>query len=760
MNKELLTTTRDWMNPPAVVPVAVSRPDYSVEPQAGSVLDYWHTICQRKLLLVIFAIVGLLAGIGVTLQQTPVYRAKTTLEIQDVKDDALAIKILNPVPDSAPVDTLTDIQTQIKILQSQTLIERALDKAQESSPASITPHPAETAWWRRILPLPAADQSRDSLAEEAAKNLRVSAAGQTRIVEVSFDAAESGLAARFANALTAEFIEQNLQARWQMNRRTSEWLVGQLDDLRGKLQHSEDALQAYARQAGLMYTGDKQTISEEKLRQLQVELSRAQADRVEKQSRFEIARNAAPETVPEIINDANLRAMEASLTELQRQQAELGVTFKPDYVKAKRIRAEIEALESAIDTKRTAIVNRIDNELQESRGREQLLAAAYAKQTRLVTDDSEKSIQYDMLKHDVDTNRQIYQVMLQRVKESTIASAMKVTNVRVIDPAKPPKHPYKPSLPLNSAAGLLCGIVSGIVAIVIRTRTDTTVQEPGETGMLLGVPELGVIPAAGGGQRRIPSVLTLFPQGKNHDNRDLQVIPASAKSQALADSFRAVLASIIFAGAKQRQRVLVITSAGPAEGKTSTATNLAITLANMNRRVLLIDGDIRSPRLHHIFGLDNSTGLTNMLTRLAINDTAIDNSIQETAYPNLHVLSSGPAIQTGADLLFSTSMPALIARYREQFDMVVIDTPPMLLMPDARVLGRMADAVVLIARAGKTTRNEIQAAFRRFVEDHTPVLGVVLNDWKVNSSAYKYYAAYRETPVAQPYVKVMPTGTV
>jgi succinoglycan biosynthesis transport protein ExoP len=183
-----------------------------------------------------------------------------------------------------------------------------------------------------------------------------------------------------------------LQARLQMNRQTSDWLVGQLDDLRGKLQRSEDALQSYARQKGLIYTGEKQNVSEEKLRQLQTELLKAQADRVEKQSRFEIARGAAPESVPDVLNDGNLRALEASLTDLRRQEAEVGVTFKPDYAKAKRIRAEIEALESAIEEKRTAIVNRINNELQESQRREQLLSAAYARQTQLVTDDSEKSI--------------------------------------------------------------------------------------------------------------------------------------------------------------------------------------------------------------------------------------------------------------------------------------------------------------------------------------------------------------------------------
>ena len=273
-----------------------------------------------------------------------------------------------------------------------------------------------------------------------------------------------------------------------MNRKTSEWLVSQLSDVRGTLQHSEDALQAYARKKGLIYTGDKQNVSEEKLRELQTGLLQAQADRVEKQAKFETAQKAAPESVPEALNDGNIRAMEANLTDLRKQEAEMAVTFKPDYSKAKRLHVEIESLESAIQEKRTMIVRRLDNELQESKRREQLLESAYARQTQLVTNDSENSIQYDVLKHDVDTNRQIYQTMLQRVKESTITSALRSANVRVIDPAKAPLRPFKPNLPMNAGAGLMAGLLLGLVSVIIGSKTNGTVQQPGDAEKLLGIP--------------------------------------------------------------------------------------------------------------------------------------------------------------------------------------------------------------------------------------------------------------------------------
>jgi len=747
MEKQSLIKTRDLAGLQSVEPEFVAAPRYSAEPQTGSLLDYWRALRGGKVTLAVCGLVGLGIAVGITLPQAPMYRASTSIEIQDVKGDDLGTRILNPQADPAAIDPLTDIQTQIKILQSHTLIERALDKAGLSPQSEAGRQAAAGSAFSRLLHLPATEENRDSLIEKLAKNLKVTPVSQTRIVEVSYEATNPALAARFANALTSEFMAQNLETRWQMNRKTSEWLVGQLDGVRGKLQHSEDALQTYARQKGLIYTGDKQVISEEKLRELQAELSRAQADRVEKQSRFEIARSASLETVPEILNDPNLRSMESNLTDLRKQEAEMEVTFKPDYAKAKRLRAEIASLEAIVDGKRTVIVSRLDNELHESRRREQLLGSAYAAQTRLVTDDSEKSIQYDMLKHEVDTNRQIYQVMLQRVDEYGIASALKATNVRVIDPAQAPLHPYKPNLPTNAGAGLALGLLLGVAGIVFRSKADGTVQEPGDVGMLLGIPELGVIPAAEAALARSSRMLSLFP--KEAENRCLQTASFPNHSPQVADSFRAVLASILFAGARQRQRVLVITSASPGEGKTTTASNLAAALANMGRRVLLIDGDIRSPRMHGIFGLENSAGLTNTLKQIAVDGVFTETFIQRTSTPNLHVLTSGPAIQAGTDLLFSRAMPALIAHYRDEYDMVLIDTPPMLVMPDARVLGCLADAVILIARAGQTPRNAIQAAYRRFVEDGTPVLGVVLNGWNAKTSAYSYYAAYKEPAAAE-----------
>jgi capsular exopolysaccharide synthesis family protein len=750
MNNESLIKTQQWIEMPVQHEPVIARSEYSADPQRGSILDYCRTLRRQKLALCIFGILGLVAGVGISFSQKPMYRATTAVEIQDNKDDLLATKMLDTSNSTTPAEAPTDVQTQVRILQSKSLIERALNKLRSASDeeakaksrsASLTPLRAGS---------PGTVTREGESLEQISKRLKVNQSGETRIVEIAFDAGDPVEAARFANALTSEFIQANMESHLEMNRRTTDWLLSQLDDLRGKLKTSETALQNYARQQGLIYTNGSESISEEKLRQLQTELSKAQAERVDRQSRSEVAHSVTDDTVPDVLNDNNLRAMESSLTDLRRQEADLGVVFKPDYTKAKRIRAEIEALESAIAAKRTEIVSRVDHELLESQRREQLLAGAYTRQMRFVADDSDKSIQYDMLKHDVDTNRQIYQAMLQRVKESSIASALKATNVRVLDPANPPDRPYKPNLPANSGAGMLCGLMIGVAGILVRAKANASVQEPGEAGLLLGIPELGVIPAAQTGRKRVaPARGLLLSSMQSETPETASTYPEN--SSVIADSFRSVLASILFTSARRRQQVLVVTSANPGEGKTTAATNLGATLANMKRKVLLIDGDIRSPRLHSIFGLDNSLGLTNVLQQIAHHDVPkIHSPIRQTAIPNLHVLTSGPAVESGADLLFSTSMPALIARYREEYEMILIDTPPMLLMPDARFLSRVADGVVLIARAGKTGRDAIQAACRRLLEDRTPIVGVVLNDWNSKLSKYSYYSNYKDSAAGQP----------
>jgi capsular exopolysaccharide synthesis family protein len=712
------------------------------ETQATGLFEWLCAFRRYKRHLILASLGGLLLGILVTIPQTPAYQARTSLEVQDIDKDFLNLNQVNPVAEANPITALSDLQTQIKILQSEVLSDRTVEKLKTASPTCPAAADTRVGFLQNAIHFikPVPNTPRGQMLRAAAKSVRIRAAGQTRIIEITVDSADPKIACGFANVLASQFIEQSIESRWSMTQRTGDWLARELEGMRLKLEHSEDALQAYARKNGLLYTAEKQSVSEQKLYQLQSELSKAEADRVAKQSRFEMTRTATPDSLPDVMNDNNLRELQSKLTDLRRQKAELAATFKPDYSKSKRVDAQIVAIENALDRERRAMVDRIANEFQEARHHETLLMSAYAAQTRLVTQDSEKAIQYNILKREVDTNRQLYEAMLQRVKESSIASALKPSNIRIIDVAKLPSIPYTPSLPLNAALGFMGGGIAGLAGILIMSQVRVSLQQPGDAALLLGVPELGVIPSAEQ-RKRLPRGSNGGWAGVLKTKVPERSFPRwNAESTMVADSFRGVIASILFSSEKHaRPRVLVITSAGPGEGKTSAASNLAHAMAQINAKVLLVDADLRKPRIHKIFGLDNQAGLADLLKQSTFDEKVAAAVIQKTEIHNLDVLTSGSA-HAAADLFFSNSMPNLIAWCRNRYEMVIIDTPPMLSVPDARMLGPIADAVVLVVRAGQTTRNDALAAHQRLTEDRTRVLGVVLNDWDARRSGGGYYS--------------------
>ena len=736
-------------------------PDNGAEPESGGLLEYWRILRRRKATLIVLASVGAVIGFLVTLPQTPIYQVRTSLEIVSLNQNFLNMKESNPLADSGSSADSTDIQTQIKILQSTSLLERVINKLRATGlPAA---EPARVDTWRKLLNLPSPKpvDPRQAALSFTAKNLKVRAAGQTRIIELTVDSPNPQTAAAFANTLTSEFIDQNLETRWKTTEHTGAWLSHELDDMRIRLEQSEDRLQQYANQAGLMFTrDDKSSISEEKLSQVQQALTAAQTDRIVKQSRWEMANSSTLSALPDILDDANLREYQSKLTELKRQLAEQRAIYKDDYRTVQRVQAQIEPIQAALDQARSDVLKRIRNEYDEAVRKENLLTTDYASQRTVVTGEGSKGIQYGILKREVESNRQLYDAMLQQLKQSSLSSALRASNIHVVDPAKPPTRPYKPDGESSAGIGLLSGLILGAAFVVMQERADRTIQDPGETQTFLNLPELGVIPANDTGTRvrlRIANNKKLTGEavngGKNGQvaavgelvsRSRVELVSWQRKPTIVAESFRATLVSILFSGENgSRPRVMVVTSAGPAEGKSTVVSNLGIAIAEVNQKTLLIDADLRKPRQHDIFNLKNDKGLSELLRSKDPVATPLEGGlIQETNIPNLYVLTSGAANSAATSLLYSNRMPELIQKLRTEFECILIDTPPMLQIPDARVLGRMVDRVVLVTRAGKTTRAAAIAARQRFSEDGTKMLGTILNDWNPKRSPNGYYGNY------------------
>jgi succinoglycan biosynthesis transport protein ExoP len=713
--------------------------EFVLEPEGGSIFQHFRVLRRRAFLLVAMAASAGLIGYLISLPQTPLYRARTSLEIAGTNWPGVVTgSEQGPTPDSGLDDTY--LQTQIKVLQSESMAERVVAKLKLEDRSELLGATGIVSKMRERYgpPLPETNPH-DRALRQVVDNLKVRPAGQTRVIEILYDCSNPQLAASVANAVVDEYIVRFLELRGSSNQSTTEWLTAQLEELRGKLERSQLDLQAYAREAGLIiFTPDRPSLAEDSLKRLKDDLSRAALERIAKQSENEVANSYPYESLPEVLENPVLQEYRIKMGVLQRELAGLSASFTPTHYKVRRVEAEIAELQTLMTTERDNILKRITNGFASARRRETLLTDEYSQETKRFSELAERGIRYEMLKHEADTNRQLFDSMLQKVKEARIASALRASNIRMLDRAKPPVRPYAPDKQASTAIGLLAGLSFGMLFVISRDRSDRTLKSPGDIAMQLGIRELGAIPSArvdpevGRARRRVRQKMSIgLSSALVHSQPIPELVTLQRQSSVMAECFRAVLASILFNHRKgQHPRVIVITSPGPSEGKTVTASNLAIALAEIRQRVVLIDADMRRTRLPAVFNVPNTWGLSNILSdQNHIQNCPIEALTRESEIPGLHLVPSGPSVLNTSRLLYSARLKSLLQRLRQDFDIIMIDTPPMIQFPDVRVLGQLADGVVMVVRAGQTTSDRALTARRRLSEDMIPIIGAILNDW-------------------------------
>ena len=729
-------------------PQTINIPGAGLKRDYGGLLEYWQMARRHKGKIIVATFLGGVLGFLLTLSASRIYQSSMTVEIQGLNDEFLGMRNVNPTSDtSGSLDM--DLQTHVKILQSNLLKERTRQKLQEQKrPDDLRP-PDRLGMWRKALNLnpPATDDLWDQALSMAAGSVRVRSSGMNRIVDVSCDSTNPQVAADFCNTLATEYIEQNLEARWQASEHTGEWLTKQLGDLKIKLEKAEEELQSYARQTGLVITGEKNDAEETTLTALQVELSQAQADRIAKQSKYELATASPLDALPEILDDAALKESQSALAILNGKYAELKVTLTANHPQVRQVEAQIAVLEKSLNATRANIMSRVRQEFEVANRREALLTEAYTGQAALLSGKAEETAHYSLLRREVDASRTLYESLAQKLKEASIASALRANNIRVVDAAERPGAPYKPNVRQRATLGLLGGFIVGIAFVVLREQADRTLQDPGDITYHLGLPELGVVPigsvleSSAVGGRSNPKALF---QINSSANAQVEMVSFWQNSSLLAESYRSALTSILFS--KQmgdRPRVIVFTSASPKEGKTTTVCNLGIALAEIKRSVLVIDADMRRPRLHTVFGVDNESGLSELLSEKdPLDADKFGEACAATAVPGLFVLTSGSSRSGASTLLHSARLEEVLRLARARFDTVIVDTPPMVNIADARVVARFGDAVILIVRSGVTTRDAALLAKSRFEEDGIPILGTILNFWNPKTPGYSYYKYY------------------
>ncbi len=727
-------------------------------------MRYFDILRRWKWSFVLCALLGLAGALGICWIMTPVWQAQALIEVQNINEEFLNMKDVTPVHNAGYFDTLTDVETQLKALESDNLIRNSVRRLHADA-SDIESYPVPTPIWQPIINLftdpPKKGDWANRSFESWKRMVKARVVPQTRDIEVSVKSTNKRLAVDYVNQICDEFVKENIQARESLGKQTAVWLDGLLKDMRAKLERSEAALQAYAESAGLLYTGasqdsrsDKRNMSEERLRETQDALSTARADRIQKQARYEQAQKSPNEDIPELADDQTLSDDRDKLADLRRQAADLSTTYTDGYGKLKRVEAEIASLEQSIAKERQSVVQKVTNDYLSAARRESLLEADYDAQSRVVSNEAEKTVQYNVLERQVDSDRAAYDAMLQRAQEVTLAAGIQTSNIRIVDRPSPPERPYMPKWLLFSVLGLFCGMVAGVGYVLLRESADSAIRQPGDGAQFLSLPELGVILHVDGKKAKIPGAglltgLSSDGDGNRADDGSSMAIAAWApKSEMVADSFRGVRTSILFSvRGRDGARVFAMTSPGPGEGKTTAVANLGVALAEVSSRVLLIDGDLRRRRLSELFRVSNTRGLIELLQ--SPSDRSPSEFIQPTGVPGLSVVSGGSAMLPAAQLLHSRQLTKLLSRFRENFDVILIDTPPVLTAPDARILGRSADGVILLTRAGRTTRQAALAACERLANDGSVLLGTILNDWDPKTSFGSYHGYYGEYYVQQ-----------
>lgn len=749
-------TRIERVEPAAIERRAAVAPAQTLEIEAApDLLAYWSVLRKRRWMVwtvfVIFVAVVLLG----TLKQKPVYRSRGLLEIQKENPEILTVK------EMFELENVSDsyLESQYKILESDTLARRVIGQLGLEQRGEFNPPPG---WLGRMLRSPeeisateGEAETRETTLKRFRERLTIEPVKRSRLVAVSFESESAALAARAVNTLAANFIDQNLEVRWEATQKASEWLSQQLVNMKSKLEKSETEMQQYVRENGLVFLitaqGAPENIVNERLRQLQEERTRAQASRYEKEALFRLVQEGDFGSLPGVFDSKLMQDLTVRMAEVRQLHAQFAATFTPDYPKVKQLQNQIDEMETVLAAERERAAKRITNEYQAAVRREKLIEQAFAQQQRQAETIAEQSVQYNILKREVDTNKQLYDGLLQRLKEAGVSAGLKASNIRVVDAAEPPKRPARPNLLLNLASAIILGAMLGVGAAFLQEYLDNTLKTSEDVERFLRLPSLAVIPAAqtlngrhgayGYGAYGHAAALT---GGAPKDNGAAIArggwyrIDTGAQHSALSEAFRGLRTSVLLSSAERPPRSLLISSSRPGEGKTTIAINLAISLAQLGQRVLLIDGDLRRPSVHKAFGIQDENGLVRYLTG-GVDWRAC---VRATNQPGLDVLVCGPLPPNPAELLSSERMRALIAQASSEYGMVVADSAPLLNVADSRILATMVEGMVLVVEGGGTPRDlarRSQAAARHVGAN---LIGVVLNKLDARHDGYGYDYRY------------------
>ena len=693
--------------------------------------DYFRIVYRRRWIVIVMLAVGMLCGMLVNWMTKPVYEAQATIQM-DMDLNVLGVD--RPLVPLDQRDWMREfLPTQLGILESRNLARLAHDDLTHTDRsksdgnnlaiASNAPSVSES---------PDSGTTRVPTVDEIAKGRTISLVKDSRLVNVGFRSTDPALSAQVANALARAYLQQNSEFRSRTTGDASDWLSKQVGELRKLVEESETALQRYRTQHGadaLMTDRlgtEQQNVVVQKLAALQAAETKARTETIEKTAQYNqlaaAKANREPlDTVPAIASNPYIQGLKGELATQQRQltqaSKELGERH-PDIIKLK---GAVENAERKLQTEISNAARAIENDFEAAKSRERQLVADLARQKLEVQSLNGKAVEYTALEREATSNREVLDRLLQRSRETALTRELQPTNIRVLDWADTPVFPILPRKARNVVIGLFGSGGLALALILLLEAFNTRLTSPEDVRQHLRIRVLGVVPRVKQNGRASPLLGNEVPG-------------------QFAEMLRGVRTNLVLAPELGVGHTLLVTSSEPSEGKTTSAANIAVSLARLRQRVLLIDADLRKPRLHEMFGEDQKPGLADVLS-----GKTSSRDFRKTKVSGLWLMPAGTPLRNPADLLGSPRFSKLIEELRAHFDWIVLDSPPVLAVADPCMIARVASGVLLVLDCGRTSRDVAAAAVQRLEAVSAPILGAMLNRVVLDGRGESYLPYYHRS---------------
>jgi polysaccharide biosynthesis transport protein len=707
-------------------PAPASMNEGEGESDGIPISHYLWVLRRHRWRMLAFVLGVTLAVLAISARITPVYEAAATI---DVDRQTPAGVIGQDAVRSAVNDSDQFLATQTRLIQSDSVLRPVAQKFH------LLDREGQTGDQPLVFGQSAPPGgTKPEEAPVLLRNLRVSRPTNTYLLQINYRSTDPKLAADVANSVASSYLEHTYNLRIRASSNMSSYMEQQLGELRAKMERSSQALVQFERELNVVNPEEKTSIMASRLLQLNTEYTNAQADRVRKQAARGSVRTGTLEAAQASEQGADLRKISERLNEAGEHFADVRSHFGANHPEYRKAASQVEELQRTLDRTRAGIIGRVDAEYAQAVDREVMLRREVGLTKTEMDRLNSRSYEYVSLKQEADGDRKLYEELVRKIREAGINASFQNSSVRMADPARPPIFPVSPNIKLNLVLALLGSMLIAFAAAILSDALDSTIRDPEQVVRGLGTEVIGTLPAVKDWRGRLGPMTTAGP-----GTSLVKAADSESVFSGFEEAIRTLRNSILLSDVDRRTKSILVTSATPSEGKSTTAAHLALTHAQQGHRTLLIDGDLRRPTVHKRFELGSGKGLSNVLTTQMPWRELV---VSPEGAPLLFILPAGPPSRRASDLV-GRGLEELLSEACEEFDLVILDAPPLLGFAEPLQMAAVVDGVVVVTRAGQTQRSALQSVLSTLRRLRANVLGVVLNDVNQGtSSGYHYYSQY------------------